>query len=96
MSLLGPFMFKLINYKEKTNNPVNCLMRLGLYAHSVNSGIINHSILVSDPEYQARYLYTLSGILGIVFDLQDLRFVDGFIERSFWGIFKGLIHLSFS
>ena len=41
MSLLGPFMFKLINYKEKTNNPVNCLIRLGLYAHSVNSGTPN-------------------------------------------------------
>ena len=60
MSLLGPFMFKLINYIEKTNNPVNCLIWLGLYAHSVNSGISNHLILVPDPEYQARYLYGLS------------------------------------
>ena len=53
MCLLGPFMFKLISYKEKTNNLINCLIRLGLYANSVNSGISNHSILVTCSEYQA-------------------------------------------
>ena len=44
-----------MNYKEKTNNPVNCLIRLGLNAHSVNIEIGNHSVSVTFPEYQALY-----------------------------------------
>ena len=34
-----------ISYKEKTNYPINCLIRLWLNTHSVNSGISNHFIL---------------------------------------------------
>ena len=41
------------NFKEKTNNSINCLTRLGHNAHSVNRAIRVWYVKSLVPEYQA-------------------------------------------